>query len=188
MQRVVSVPISIESYSEQDPHELVSVPLKCDGCGHAGGLHRHGVYARWCGDGRTIYRIRVARFLCPGCCKTTSLLPDFALSYRLLGLAVVDLFFRAEEKARQSFSHLDVLLGYWKLWCRRWDGLHKHVGRFFGDLRNRDPCNGWTKLGQGLGGMAGVNRQLIERFGLSLLGRYAIHSPVAFARSTLKGS
>lgn len=170
--------MTIEEYRASYPHDLVSAPLKCAGCGSNKRLNRNGVYARWCADGKETYRIRVARFLCTACWRTTSLLPDFALSYRLLCLGLVDLYFRAEAKVRVAFAHADLLKSYWKRWQRRWDGFRKKVGRYFGNFRNRDPCQGWEALGRRPGGVARVNRQLVEKFALNLLGEYAIHGQV----------
>lgn len=167
--------MTAQEYARSSPHEVVSAPLECVGCGYVGRLHRHGIYVRWFWS-HQLLEISVARFLCPGCWKTTSLLPEFALSYRLIDIKIVDLFFRSEEVLRRDFSFAELLRSYWRRWEKRWFCLLQKIGYYFGRLRIRDPCHGWKSVGERAGGIADANRILIENFGLSLLGQYTIHA------------
>lgn len=175
MQRIVCLKMTAQEYARQRPHEVVSTPLECVACGRPGRLHRHGIYARWFWS-HQLLEISVARFLCPGCGRTTSLLPDFALSYRLIDIKIVDLFFRAEEALRRDFSFAELLRSYWRRWEKRWFLLLQNMGNYLGRLRIRDPCHGWKSVGDRAGGIAAANRILIEKFAMSLLGQYAIHT------------
>lgn len=104
MQRLIRIGLSPQEYSELLPHQVMSAPLECGICGWVGRLQRHGKYWRWLQSALKLLKIAVARFLCPECGGTTSLLPDFALSYRLMEIELVDLYFRAESKQRGDFA------------------------------------------------------------------------------------
>ncbi len=198
MQQVIRIGLSPQEYSELSPHQVMSAPLECGICGWVGRLQRHGKYGRWLQSALKLLKIAVARFLCPGCGGTTSLLPDFALSYRLMEIKLVDLYFRAESQRRVDFAFGDLLRGYLRRWEKWWPDLRKSVGCYFGPLRIRDPCSGWKGLArrspersrgaERAGGIAAANRILVEKFKVSLFGQYAIHARPAFARCLLKGS
>ncbi len=188
MQQLVRIELSPQAYAELSPHEVMSAPLECEICGRIGRLHRHGKYSRWLRSTLKLLEISIARFFCPGCGGTTSLLPDFALSYRLMGVELVDLFFRVESKERVDFCFADLLRGYLRRWETWWPQLRRTVGCYFGRLRIRDPCGGWIGVGEGAGGIAAANRLLVEKFKVSLFGQYAIHAPRDFARCQLKRS
>ncbi len=188
MQKVIRIEMSPQEYSELSPHQVMSAPLECGICGRVGRLHRHGKYERWLQLALKLLKIAVARFLCPGCGGSTSCLPDFALSYRLMEIETVDLYFRAESRRRVHFAFGDLLRGYLRRWEEWWPDLRKRVGCYFGRLCIRDPCGGWEGLAGRAGGIAAANRVLVEKFGISLFGQYAIHARPTFARCLREGS
>jgi transposase-like protein len=176
MQQLVRLKLSPQDYLRTDPHNVVPHPDRCRLCGHAHRLHRHGTYSRGLLILAKVVAILVARFRCPQCRRTTSLLPDFALSYRLLPLALVDAFFRASAKGRSRLPRADLLARYRRRWQRWWPTLHQHIGCLFGRIRTREPCAAWVDVGHRAGGMAAANRTLVEQVSLSLFGRYVIHA------------
>jgi len=169
------VGMDILSYAGCNPHEVVGKP-EC--CGHCGGrdFHRHGTYPRGLCEVSRVLKILVARFLCVICFKTTSRLPNFAISYRLLALALVARYFVSTPEERSGFSHEELLRRYarrWASWCPE---LLAQIGAGLGRIRARDPCGVWKELGRRTGSHTAVNSKLITVFGLSLLGRYRIHA------------
>ena len=170
----MSVEMEVERYAELDPHEVVGKPEICGHCGQRR-FHRHGTYRRWICEVTRAIQILVARFLCPGCYQTTSRLPDFGLSYRIMALPVVNRYFSSKQEARVSFSHGELLGRYWKRWLGWCPQLLREVGGGLGRIRSRDPCEVWKECGERTGGHTAVNDKLITVFGLSLLGRYQIH-------------
>ncbi len=180
MQQIVRTDYSPVQYAQKNPHEVFSPPLKCKICKRVGRLHRHGIYERNVWDTKVLV-IAVARFLCPGCGHTTSLLPQFALPYRLMALAVVDAFFRAEVSKRSDFGWSSLLHRYRRRWEKWWPDLRRKIGCFFGPLSLEDPYGVWIKIGDREGCIAKANRILVEKFTLSLFGQYVIHSPVDFS-------
>jgi hypothetical protein len=178
MQRLIRVRMTAQEYSTICPHQVVAVPLECGLCARAGRLHRHGIYIRSVWDGREALRLCIARFLCPGCRRTTSCLPDFVLPYRFIVLGIVDAFFRAMPKSRRNFSFAELLRRYMRRWESGWSCLRRGIGCYFGPFRVRDRCAGWTALAERAGDIANANRVLVGKFAMSLLGQYIIHHPL----------
>jgi hypothetical protein len=175
MQQLVSVAMDVCSYAASDPHEVVGKP-EC--CGQCGGRQfaRHGTYERGLRELSKIIQILVARFLCLDCRRTTSRLPDFALSYRLMALPVVERFFQSAPDVRANFSQVELLARYWRRWVRWCPELLAHIGGALGRIRSREPCGVWKELGERTRSHTAANYKLIAVFGLSLLGQYRIHA------------
>lgn len=180
MQQIIRTDYSPEQYAPKDPHQLFSAPLKCKGCKRNSRLHRHGYYERNVCETKVLV-IRIARFLCPPCGRTTSLLPEFALPYRLMALAVVDTFFRVDVSKRCEFAFAELLHRYRRRWQGWWPDLRREIGCFFGPMSLGDPEGAWKKISDREGGIARTSRVLVEKFSLSLFGQYVIHSPVDFS-------
>jgi len=90
---------SIHEYYELGKTNLFPEICGCpqDGCGYPGRLRHHGFYER---NALTIladYRIVIARYLCPVCGRTVSVLPSFLASRFQYSLAciVLSVFIRA---------------------------------------------------------------------------------------------
>jgi hypothetical protein len=93
MQVIEPTELDVEGYVREQWHLKVRPRECCVGCGKAAKQHRHGVYWRDVVSraGRLV-TIAVARFLCTACGMTTSHLPKFALTYRLLGASSLEAF------------------------------------------------------------------------------------------------
>ena len=175
MQELVTVAMDVASYAASDPHEVVGKPQSCGHCGEKR-FDRHGTYERGLCELSRVIQILVARFLCLGCYRTTSRLPDFALSYRLMALPVVERFFTSPPETRANFSQGELLGRYWRRWVRWHPVLLVQIGGGLGRIRSRDPCRVWKELGERTGSHTAANDKLIAVFGLSLLGQYRIHA------------
>ena len=163
---------SIATYKAAcNPFDLVSRPEDCRGCGGQGCFHRNGTYERYAG--REL--IRVARFRCKHCGGSVSVLPDFLLPYRNLPLVEVDAYFRATAEQRRGQSGADLLRRYWRRWVGHCGRLQRCRGSDPGGL-DRDPLGFWRQLGGSVGALAREHGRLIDRYGLSLLGRYRCHA------------
>ncbi|MBC7084370.1 MAG: hypothetical protein H5T95_12925 [Firmicutes bacterium] len=70
-----------------------------DGCGYPGRLRRHGFYERNALAVTISYRVVIARYLCPVCGRTVSVLPSFLLSRFQYSFAciVLSMFIRASR-------------------------------------------------------------------------------------------
>jgi hypothetical protein len=117
-----------------------------------------------------VTQVRVKRYLCVGCRKTTSVLLWGILTYRLLCLALV--VKQLYDKEAQRWA--DFLARYRRRWEAGYLRLKLAVGRLFGgrDLPE-DAQAGWCELTK----IVEVNPELVDQTGWSLLGRYRIHTP-----------
>ena len=86
---------SVEQYLEQlsDPDQ--HRPACCPQCEAKQPLTAHGFYTRTLADLAFDGLIRVRRYLCHCCRRTVSLLPDFALPYLRVSIAVISLWLLA---------------------------------------------------------------------------------------------
>jgi hypothetical protein len=116
----------------------------------------------------------VARFLCKECRLTVSVLPAFVLPYRWRLVADVDRYFDATDEERREFSGTDTLRHYWRQWCGHGPALRQTGWPAVRPLA-REPRDYWRQLRTAARSMACAQVQLVSRYGLSLLRRYACH-------------
>jgi len=121
---------SVQRYSE----EIVDVnryrPDHCPQCEARDPLTGHGFYCRTLVDVAFDGVIRVRRYLCNSCKRTTSLLPDFALPWLRFSVSVIALFLVARwlsgltlrAAARAAQATMPYQRG--KFWIRR---FHKQA-------------------------------------------------------------
>jgi hypothetical protein len=119
-------------------------------------------------------RRKVARFLCKVCGLTVSVLPAFVLPYRSRLVADVDRYFVATAEERRNLSGADTLRHYWRQWCGHAPALRQTGWPAVRPLA-REPRAYWRQLGTAAGDMLRAQVQLVHRFGLGLLRRYACH-------------
>ena len=92
MQIIIAYDGGPEDYAREEAHRRVERPEACPNCGKTSGILVLCYYDRWvaCSDLRQLMMIKVRRFRCPACRVSTSMLPDFALTYRLVEADTVD--------------------------------------------------------------------------------------------------
>ena len=83
---------SVQRYSEQIVDVNRYRPDHCPQCEATDPLTGHGFYCRTLVDVAFDGVIRVRRYLCNSCQRTTSLLPDFALPWLRFSVSVIALF------------------------------------------------------------------------------------------------
>lgn len=95
---------SIHQYSEQISHANLDRPLRCPLCHAKCPLVAHGFYSRTLVDLDFDGLIRIRRYLCRFCCRTVSLLPEFALPYLRFSITVISRFLMARLLNRCSLK------------------------------------------------------------------------------------
>src|SRR5450755_214157 len=83
---------SIQQYSEEISDPDRHRPDHCPQCAAQRPLIAHGFYSRTLADVEFNGFIRVRRYLCHGCKRTVSLLPEFALPYLRFSILAISLF------------------------------------------------------------------------------------------------
>ena len=83
---------SVQQYLSQLANPELHRPSRCPQCQARNPLKAHGFYTRTIVDAAFAGAIRVRRYLCQACCRTVSLLPDFALPYLRFSIAMIALF------------------------------------------------------------------------------------------------
>jgi len=177
MQRIYQTHLSPDQYYHTQAHREVICESVCPRCGQADGLHSHGAYARWITDwlGK-LWRILIARFLCPGCRRTVSYLPHFALSYRPIQSPTVEAFFEGARDRRDVQTWLSVLRHY----PQRVEAFAPEVIRTVGAGWHGPPPPPtllWPWIKKACGSLATATRQLVSEFKLTLFHRYQCHQP-----------
>jgi hypothetical protein len=169
MQTLCEVTLSVYLAAD-NPFDVVRQPEVCGRCQERECFHRHGVYWRYVQETRRM----VARFLCKVCGLTVSVLPAFVLPYRSRLVAEVDRFFRATAAERRNRSGADTLRHYWRQWCAHAPAVQQTGWPAVRPLA-REPQAYWQQLRATAGSLLRAQVQLVRRFGLSLLRRYACH-------------
>lgn len=120
--------------------------------------------------------IWIARFLCPVCRRTTSLLPSFAQPYRLMGTDTIEAFLQGRLDEPGVAQYWDLLHSYGRRWEQRSPEIEAVTGAFFGPAGDESAPHRllWAMLSK-WGNLQQASVQLLELFGETLLGRYRIH-------------
>jgi hypothetical protein len=82
----------VQQYLSQLANPQLHRPACCPQCQARNPLKAHGFYTRTIVDATFDGAIRIRRYLCEACCRTISLLPDFALPYLRFSIAMIALF------------------------------------------------------------------------------------------------
>ena len=178
MQRIFRSPWSPEEYAAQEAHRQVVPESVCPSCAEPTRLRRHGRYPRWVVSVvDVLVRLWIARFLCPLCRRTISYLPDFALSYRLLGPDTFAAFMDGEYERPDVRGRYELLQGYGRQLVRFAGELIRTVGAGLGLAPPLSIEGLWPWLKKAGDGLAPVARRLVMTFRIGLFGRYQCHQP-----------
>ena len=117
---------SIQQYSEEISDPDRHRPDHCPQCAAQRPLTAHGFYSRTVADVEFAGSIRVRRYLCHGCQRTVSLLPEFALPYLRFSILVISLFLIARllhgctlQAAAQAAAQPGMPYQRGQFWVRR---------------------------------------------------------------------
>lgn len=176
MQRIVVTPLAPEDYVALGGHRLVVPDSVCPNCQQPSRLHRHGCYSRWAVSVLgALLRLWIARFLCRLCRHTISYLPDFALSYRLVGPETFEAFLDGDDRRADVRTYFALLTSY----RRRFESFGEELVRSVGaGLGLAPPPKGlWPWLKKAGDGLRPITRQLVTVFRIGLFRRYQCHQP-----------
>lgn len=79
---VFGYPENVKHYQSEYEHLKIVRPKSCPQCQAVEQMIGHGSYGRKVRDRETVYRIRIRRWKCKACRRTTSALPDGVMRYR----------------------------------------------------------------------------------------------------------
>jgi len=178
MQRIYATALTPEQYVATEGHRQVQAETVCPRCGKADQLQRHGVYERGItGAFGQVLWILIARFLCLGCRRTVSYLPDFALSYRLVQVATFEAFLDGQMGRRDVQSQHSLLEDYRRRMTRYAEALWRTVGYGFGLAPPADGEGVWPWWKEACGGLGSAARRLVAQFRITFFRRYQCHQP-----------
>jgi hypothetical protein len=178
MQIIRTVAVSADHYEETDLHQGVQPPAGCPHCSATTALKALGYYSRNVTSPRhRVLLILVRRFRCRRCGKTVSVLPSFAQPYRLVLNSTINDYFGGTLGAT-ALSWLPLLKQYWNRfsgWLPHAHPILRSVVR--GSPPQADAVGWWQLLTGALGDLERITTVLVDRFGITLFGRYRCHSP-----------
>jgi transposase-like protein len=177
MQRIHPCALTPEEYAAGKKHLEIGAELACPRCGTKRGWHRHGSYERGVTTSvGTVIRILVVRFLCLGCRGTTSYLPSFALSYRVVQAATFEAYLEGKRGCADVERWLEVLRNY----VRRMSAFGSELLRVMGAGFCRGPPASaplWVWLKEACGSLAAATRRLVTQHRITMFRRYQCHQP-----------
>ncbi len=86
---VVDFRCSVQDYVAHFARLVFARPATCPCCGQSGSFVGHGFYVRKALDQECVFDVRIKRWRCRACRRTTSVLPSFLLRFRHYLLAVI---------------------------------------------------------------------------------------------------
>jgi hypothetical protein len=126
---------SIQQYSEEICDPGRHRPDHCPQCAAQRPLTAHGFYSRTVTDVEFDGFIRVRRYLCHGCKRSVSLLPQFALPYLRFSILVISLFLIARllngctlEAAAHAAAQSGMPYQRGQFWVRRFQRQAEGLG------------------------------------------------------------
>jgi hypothetical protein len=178
MQRIYLSPWSPEEYEKQEASGQIIPESTCAVCHRAVQLHHHGRYQRWVATllGKLLH-LWIARFLCPLCRHTISYLPDFALTYRVLGPETIQTYLEGDFDRPDVRTFLDLCASYERRLHRFAPELIRTVGAGLGVPPPRCLQGVWPWLKKAGKGLRPLARRLVTDFKIGLLKRYRCHQP-----------
>lgn len=178
MQRVFRSVWTAEEYLASQAHLQIVPDSVCPSCHRATPLHRHGCYERWMVSVLgALLRLLIARFLCPLCRRTISYLPDFSLTYRLLGPDSFAAFLDGRHDRPDVRRWGSLLHSYRRRFEAFGRELVRTVGAGLGLAPPLAPQGLWPWIQRAGDGLATVTRRLVTVFKTGLLRRYQCHQP-----------
>lgn len=165
-------------YAGKGLHRLVKHPSRCRSCCKMGRLRAIGFYSRSCTASATgeVVTIKVRRFICLSCRKTTSLLPSFAQPYRLICNITIQRHFEGGPRTLDTHHWRHLLRRYLKRFHGWIPELLTRLGNTLG-LPPPSAENHWTSLVDAwhIAELEGMTHLLVRRFRVTLFGKYLCH-------------
>lgn len=173
--------IDAEAYAAGQAHRQIRRPSQCPQCSRQKTLRALGFYSRNVTapmSGRVV-SIKVRRFLCECCRKTTSVLPSFAQPYRLVCSFTIERYFNGRMVGRDTLLWHGLLRRYRKRFNAWMPDLVVILGQVFGLSPPDHLVEGsWRAVVGAYGRLDQATRKLVKHFRVTLFGKYQCHSPV----------
>src|SRR6266571_3937486 len=158
---VIDFGADVQSYVVQYAARSFPRPAVCPHCQASDTLIGHGFYERQPTDGEHDYCIRIKRWCCTACQRTTSLLPSFLLCCRHYLLSVIQSVVLARFEQHASWSRVSASAAPAELpaacTCKRWcQSFKQQAARWWAavqqTLAQHDPHSpGLDPLGESAG-------------------------------------
>lgn len=167
-----------EDYHSSSAERRMPAPDACPNCGSHRRLRFHGYYARYvsgkCSGVPLLVLVR--RLRCRDCLLTTSLLPRFCLTYRLVRGESVARFLRGEGIDACDLQWQALLSSSRKKYEGWFPQLVPPVGGAFGlELEGLSARAGWHVIEGEFGSIEEATDRILGRCGITLFGRYCCH-------------
>jgi len=169
-----------EDYAREGAERRIARPEKCPNCRKCSGLRALGYYSRWVSSlGRQrLTQIRIRRFRCPECNRTTSMLPDFAQTYRLVETDTVDRYLSGSRSGEGVDVWSGLLGGYQRKFESRLPETRRVLSGGFSIPAL--PCCAveiWACACQFFGGARGLTARMANEAGMTVFAQYQCHHP-----------
>jgi len=171
---------SPDDYFASAGERLVRPPKCCPNCGSTRRLRFHGYYERYVSSEASgdPLALKIRRYRCRDCNLTTSLLPCFCFSYRILRGELVAKYFRGDGIEARESKWLPLLRIYHQRFEDWIPQLTLHLQSSFSvTLTNLTSRAAWRRIELHLGLFPTANGRILSRSGVTLLGRYSCHLP-----------
>jgi len=181
MQLIIEYHGGPEDYVGNQAHLKVARPESCPCCHQSAAMRALGYYRRWVsssGIGKII-QISIRRFRCHSCRRTTSLLPDFAQTYRLVETDVVGKHFAEADTAGNEKPWAALLGEYLRRFEKQLPKTQLILPQLFGT--GETPChsgNAWEELCRFFGDARRLARMLANEAGVTVFGVYQCHQGI----------
>ena len=187
MQVLVPFAGNPDDYLASAAQHRMRPPGRCPNCGSARKLRLHGYYERYVSTKATgaAIRLSVRRFRCRDCMLTTSLLPWFCISYRLVRGESIARFLRGAGIDACDLQWQQLLVSCQNRFDTWFPLLSKQLIDAFGaPLSGLSSRAGWSVIEGFWGGISAASQRVISKCRVTLFGSYACHSP---GRSRARG-
>lgn len=169
-----------EDYVREGAERTIARPDKCPNCQKCSGLRALGYYSRWVSSlsNQRMTQIRVRRFRCPECNRTTSMLPDFAQTYRLVETETVSRYLSGFRSGEEVDAWSRLLGGYQRKFESRLPETKRVLSEEFSIPAL--PCGAveiWENACRFFGGARELTARLANEAGLTVFAQYQCHHP-----------
>jgi len=174
MQVLVKTTTTVEEYTNHSVHKQIMPPANCANCCKPSTLRAHGYYERYTTDskGKDI-PLKVKRFYCESCRKTTSCLPHFVQPYRKINNATI------EAAILNKTDRVDVQMNEALLrrYMKAMDPPNMaSICNYLGlDPPEKEKTASWRKAVKKCGSFADLTTTLVGKLHTTCFGAYECH-------------
>jgi len=169
---------SVEEYSEGESQKRIAAPKSCPNCRKRGRLRALGYYRRYTTRFKAgTLEIRIRRFRCFHCHRTTSFLPSFLQPYRLVINETIEAYMAGNLIRPDILRSLDQLKRYGQQYLRWLPELRVHLQVRLRHLTSKTAEAVWKTLLRWGGGLTMTTLLLTRDHQITMFGHYKCHLP-----------